>query len=176
MRDEHGDASGFLSGSVGRGRVALEEFVLGGRVQRGRRFVEDQQQGSRPHQGAGQADGLPLAAGKFRAWLVGTAYVAGQAAGDGSQERGRVGAGDRCADGFLVAGSGDVAVADALAQSQLNAGEVLEQRCDPGSPLLGAELGQVGAVDQDLAAGRRVQAAQQLHQRGLAGAVLADQC
>ena len=39
---------------------------------------------------------------------------------------------------------------------------------------VGVQLGQVGAVDQDRAAGRPVELAQQLDQGGLAGAVLAD--
>ena len=43
-----------------------------------------------------------------------------------------------------------------------------------GAPVDGRHRREIRAVDQDAPAGRRVQLGQQLHQRGLAGAVLAD--
>jgi hypothetical protein len=61
--DEHGGAAVFPSGLRGCGRVALEQVVLGGGVEGRGGLVEYQQQGMLPHQGAGQAHRLPLAAG-----------------------------------------------------------------------------------------------------------------
>jgi len=62
-RWEHGDAAALLSCPPGRGRIAFEQVVLCGGVEGRGGFVEDEQQGMLPHQGAGQAHCLPLAAG-----------------------------------------------------------------------------------------------------------------
>ena len=63
---------------------------------------------------------------------------------------------------------------DVVAQRQLEAGEVLEHRGDPAAPLGDLEVAQVDPVGLDGTRRRVVEPAQQLGERGLAGAVLAD--
>src|SRR6266704_1314288 len=76
------------------------------------------------------------------------------------------------ADGRYVVDAGHVAEPDRLPGQQLEAEEVLERPGEPGAPLVGGQPREVDVVDQDPARRRRVQLAQQLDQRGLAGAVL----
>ena len=61
-----------------------------------------------------------------------------------------------------------------VAQGQLEADEVLEHRGDPAAPAVEVEVAEVDAVDLDGAGLGVVEAAEQLGQRGLARAVLAD--
>ena len=63
---------------------------------------------------------------------------------------------------------------DALPGAQLEAEEVLVRAGQAVPPLVGGHAGQLGAVDEDPPVGRLVELRQQLHERGLAGAVLAD--
>jgi hypothetical protein len=79
------------------------------------------------------------------------------------------------ASGRVVEGGVDVAGADVLADAQLVAREVLEDDADAAAQGQLVPLLQVKAVEQDAAGGRGVEAREQLDQRGLAGAVLADQ-
>ena len=81
------------------------------------------------------------------------------------------GAGERGQD---ASSSAPPAGRDVVAQRQLEAHEVLEHGGDAAPPVVEVEPAQVDAVDLDRAAGRVVQPAQQLGQRRLAGAVLAD--
>jgi hypothetical protein len=60
-----------------------------------------------------------------------------------------------------------------LTRRQFEADEVLEARRDPAAPVAVPQAAHRHPVDQDLARGRRVEPAQQLDQRALAGAVLA---
>ena len=69
---------------------------------------------------------------------------------------------------------GEVADPDAVERTQLEAEEVLERAAQPGPPLRHRQRGQVDAVDLDAPAVGRVHPGEQLDQRGLAGAVLAD--
>ena len=67
-----------------------------------------------------------------------------------------------------------VAEPDAVLGAELEPEEVLERAGQPGPPPVGRHAGQVDAVDEDAAARRLVELGEQLHERGLAGAVLAD--
>ena len=51
--------------------------------------------------------------------------------------------------------------------------EVLEDGADPTLPRPGVERAQVLAIDRDAPVRRVIEASEQLHQRGLAGTVLA---
>ena len=60
-------------------------------------------------------------------------------------------------------------------REQLEAVEVLERAGEAIAPLVGRHAREVDAVDGDPPARRRVHVGQQLHERALAGAVLADE-
>ncbi len=79
-----------------------------------------------------------------------------------------------CLDGRLIVDERQVADADRLPGDELEAGEVLETRGDSLPPARRGDAGQVGAVGPDHARRGLVEAAEQLHERALAGAVLAD--
>ena len=66
-------------------------------------------------------------------------------------------------------------ICDVLADRQLVARVVLEQHADAAAQRLGIELAQIDAADPHRRRGRIVEAQQQLDERALAGAVLADQ-
>src|SRR6185436_13429312 len=63
---------------------------------------------------------------------------------------------------------------DVVAQWQLEADEVLEDRGDAAPPRVEVEIAQVDSIDLDRSGLRIVEPAQQLGERGLARAVLAD--
>ncbi|GEM_PF-4488977 len=69
----------------------------------------------------------------------------------------------------------DVAHGHVVAHCRVVAQEVLEDGAGMAVPVGGGELAQVDAIHQDTAARGTVEAQQELHQGGLAGAVLADQ-
>ena len=87
--------------------------------------------------------------------------------------------GQRAARGVADAGAVvhrvDLADADVLARGQVVAHEVLEDHADVRAQVVQVVVAQVAAIEQDAAFIRVVEPRQQLHQRGLAGAVLADQ-
>src|SRR5437588_8352193 len=68
----------------------------------------------------------------------------------------------------------EVANADALQRLKLEAKEILESSREPRSPRVRRDPREVHAIDYDAPAGRLIHAAQQLHQRGFAGSILAD--
>ncbi len=74
-----------------------------------------------------------------------------------------------------VFGAREVADADALAGEKLEADEVLEADGDPLPPRRRLDLREVDAVRRDPAAGRLVEAAEELDERRLPRAVLADE-
>ena len=63
---------------------------------------------------------------------------------------------------------------DVVAQRQLEAGEILEDRGDTTAPGFQRQVAEIDAVDLDRARLRVVQPAEQLGERRLAGAVLPD--
>ena len=65
--------------------------------------------------------------------------------------------------------------ADVLGGGELVADEVLEHGADPGPEVAHVEVAQVHAAVEDLALGRLVEPQEQLHERALPGAVLADE-
>ena len=77
-------------------------------------------------------------------------------------------------DRRLVVQARHVAEADGVARAELEAEEVLERAGQPRAPLVGRHARQRRVVDEDRARRRLVHLRQQLDQRRLAGAVLAD--
>ena len=84
------------------------------------------------------------------------------------------GALDGADDGGLVVEPGHVADADGLARAELEAEEVLEGAGEALAPLVGRHARQRLAVHEDRARRGLVELGEQLDERGLAGAVLAD--
>ena len=74
----------------------------------------------------------------------------------------------------LVVEAGHIADAHGMARPELEPEEILKRAGEPRPPFVGAHAREVDAIHQDATAGRLVQPAQELHERGLAGAVLAD--
>ena len=69
----------------------------------------------------------------------------------------------------------DPADRDIVPGREVEAHEILEDDADARAQLIEVVVAQVAAVEQDAALGRVVEAGQELHDRGLAGPVLADQ-
>jgi len=116
----------------------------------------------RPRQG----DPLPLAARKLGATLV--------AAGEHGVQLGEVRRAGLPERAWIAASrpAGEERV-DVLAERQLEADEVLEHRGEAGAPGVEVDLAQVDAVDLDRAGLGIVEAAEELGERRLPGAVLA---
>ena len=81
----------------------------------------------------------------------------------------------RGADAAVIVHRIDLADADVLGRGEVIAHEILEDHADVGAQIFEVIVAQVAAVEQDATLVGFVQPRQQLHQRGLAGAVLADQ-
>ena len=74
-----------------------------------------------------------------------------------------------------VVGPREVANANALLRDELEAHEILEAGRDVPPPLFGVEVGEVDAIDEDLAIGGPVHRGEEFHERGLARSVHADE-
>src|SRR5262245_42367187 len=77
-------------------------------------------------------------------------------------------------DGRRIRQTRKVADADAVSSKKLEAEEILECTRQTLAPFARVNAGEIDSVDEDTAAGRFVHLRKQLHQRRLAGAVLAD--
>ena len=78
-------------------------------------------------------------------------------------------------DALLVVARLDAADGDVVAGGEIVAHEILEDDTHVGAQLFDVVFAKIAAVEQDAAFVGVVQPGQQLHQGGLAGAVLADQ-
>jgi hypothetical protein len=170
---QHGDGAVSTGPTSGVG-VPLEQGVLGRRVERRRGLVEHEQQRTSAHHAAGDRQPLPLAAGELGAVVPAGAELRAEAGRQGRQHvRGR-----RVGEGLVRAGVGvqrrQVAGRDRLAGDELEVDVVLERAGAPQPPRIAVEGRQVHPVDQHLPGRGPVQPGEQLDQRGLAGAVLAD--
>ena len=76
---------------------------------------------------------------------------------------------------WLIAAGRDASDRDIVARREVVAHEILEDDADAAAQVLDVVFAEVMTVEQYTALVRVVQAGQQLHQRGLARAVLADQ-
>ena len=126
------------------------------------------------HERARQRDLLPLAAGQVDAGVEPLAERGVVALGKAGDQL--VGAGllARADDRLAVGDLWHVAEPDVLRGRRLVVDVVLEHRADLRAQLVGIEVADVDAVDQDPALDRVVEAADELEQRRLAGAVAAD--
>ena len=103
------------------------------------------------------ADALPVAAGQPGDDLVGLAAARGPL------------------DARLVVARRDAADGDVVAGAEIVAHEILEDDAHAAAQLVEVVVAQVVAVEQDAALVGVVEPGQELHQGGLAGAVLAHQ-
>ena len=176
---EHADAIGVADGREAvrdqdrgavprRGEQAIEDLGFAAHVELRGRLVEQHDAGAERDraQRPGERDALPLAARTDRCRRRSRARARCRA----PARFGRAGRLERRAHDVVGRAGGR----DVVAQRQLEADEVLEHRRDARSPRREIELAQVDAVDLDRAGLRIVEAAQQLRERRLAGAVLAD--
>src|SRR5581483_2036281 len=155
---------------------ALEELRLGANVEVGRRLVEHEHRRAAVDgdERTGDRNALPLPAREIRAAGVRGRERRLETARERGEQIGATGALERTADRVVVVHELQRPEGDVLAQRQLVAAEVLEDRRHTALPGGSVELAQVGAVAGDPAAGRLVETGEQLHERGLAGAVQAD--
>ena len=126
------------------------------------------------HEAAGERELLPLAEGHLDALRPGRAELRLQARRQPTDDVVGAGAADGRHDRGLVVQPRHVADAHGVAGPELEAEEVLERARQPRAPLVRGHAGQLDAVHQDPAGGRLVELGEELHQRRLAGAVLAD--
>ena len=158
----------------------VEEAVVEGRfgphVEVGRRLVEDEDPGAalQGEHGPGQRHPLPLPAGEVGAAVELLRQDRVPVVRQGLDQLHDPGALAGLDAGLVVGRPAGVAEDDVLPQGERVLGELLEDGGDAALPGPLVDLGQVDAVDRDAALRRLVEAAQQVHQRGLAGAVLPD--
>ena len=153
---------------------APEHLVFGTGVESGGRLVEDQHLGL-AHVGAGDGDLLPFAAGQLDAVLEALADHLVVAAGQARDHLVGLAAVGGPRDAFVVGARRDPADRDIVAGRQVVADEVLEDDAHAAAQFVEPVVAQVASVEQDAALVGVVEPRQQLHQRGLARAVLADQ-
>ena len=155
-----------------RRRVTLEQGVLGLGVERRRRLVEHEEQRTLAHESAGERELLPLAEADLHALGPGGAELRLEARGELLDDVARAGPLDGRRHRRRVVEPRQVADADGVARPELEPEEVLKRAGEPRTPRIRRHARELDAVDQDAPAGRLIQAAQELHQRRLAGAVL----
>ena len=160
---------------LGNFSEALEDERFGAGIHRGGRLVEHQDVGSLPHERARQRDLLPLAERELAAALEPAAELRLVGERELGDERGSHALLRGLRPARLLLEGSDVADADVLADQELVADEVLEDDADAVAERRDVPLGQVGAVEDDAAAGRFVEPGEELDERGLAGPVLSDQ-
>src|ERR1017187_1168076 len=117
------------------------------------------------HQEARWREDLPLSAGQVRAALVVVAGNAVEATRHGRHDVASARVQYGPCDGRFVVEEPELAGPDAFPHDELETEEVLEQCPDPSTPLFRRDIREVGPIDEDLPARRRVQTAEQLYER-----------
>ncbi len=174
VRDEDRDAA-VVARLARRGREALEQCVLGLRVERGGGLVEHAEQRRVAHEPTSERELLPLPDRQLDAVVPGRSQLGLEPVRHALDDVGRAGATDRGEHRGLVVDVFEVADPDGRERRVLEAEEVLERAGQAIPPLLGVETAEIDAVHGDATLGRLVELAEQLHERGLAGAVLPDE-
>ena len=155
--------------------VALEQRVLRLGVERGGRLVEHQHQRLVAHEAARQRQLLPLAERDVDALGPGRPQLRVQPRRSRSTTSSAPARPTAARHRRLVVEARHVADADRLPRAELEAKEVLKGAGQARRATSSADMRASGcAVDQDLTRRRLVELAEQLHERGLARAVFAD--
>ena len=153
---------------------APEHLVFGPGIE-GRRGLVEHQDGAVPHIGAGDGHLLPLAARQFHAVLEAPPERLLVALRQTRDHAVRQSASRRILDARAVSRLGDQPDLDVLRRREGVAHEILQDQGDAAAQIVEREGAQVDAVDRDAPLGRIVEPRQELDDRGLAGAVLADE-
>src|SRR5215469_6873075 len=153
----------------------LEHLGLRLRVHGGGRLIEHEDIGASAHEGARQRDLLPLAAGELAAITEPFAELRAVAGGQLGDELARLTLGCGLAPALLVLEEALIPSTDILPDEHLVARKILENDTDALAQRALFPVGQVAAIEQDPSGCGRVQPRQELDQRGLARAVLADE-
>src|SRR5208337_1527183 len=149
------------------GEDTIEDLRLSAHVELRRGLVEQDEARAEPHaaKSPGECNPLPLPAGEIRAARIATRedrVEIRQSICTGLNERG---------EDHVVGGPGGSHV---VAQRELEADEILEDRGHPRSPTIEVKRAQLNAVDLDAALLRIVETAQELRDGRLPGAVLSN--
>ena len=178
MRDQHAHAVGHELGE------AQEHLVLRARIECRGRLIEDQQLRV-AHVGARQRDLLPFAARQVDPLLEPPAKHLPVTRGEARQQGGRkrlvrrVDQLDRCvAIGAVVEIAPhrlDLAHPDVLVEAHVVPNEILEDHADLATQRCQIVVAKIDPIEQDPAFGGVVEPGEQLRQRRLAGAILADE-
>ena len=126
------------------------------------------------HVGARERELLPLAEAHLRAAGPRGAELRVESRGESRDDVVGAGAFDRGGDRGLVVESRHVADAHAVARAELELEEILKRAGEARAPRVGGNARERRAVDENVARRRLVHLGEQLHERALAGAVLAD--
>ena len=173
VRDEHRHPS-VRRVRVGRSCELLEQRVFRLRVERGGRFVEDQQERPVAHEAASQRQLLPLTEADLRPARPRRPQLGVEPLGQAVHDILCTCPTDGGVGGSTIVDAREIAYTDGRLGCELETREVLERARQSLAPEGGVDLGEIDTVDEDAPDGRRVHAREQLHQRRLAGAVLAD--
>ena len=153
---------------------ALEDGVLGLGVERRRRLVEDEDVRLLAHEGAREGDLLPLAAGELRPVLEPAPERRVEPAGERRHEVARAAALDRALDPRSSPRCSTLpkpTFSRTLSWYWLKSWKTTPKRARRAS----VPVAKVAAVEEDATLGRLVEARQELDERRLARAVLADE-
>ena len=168
MRDQDRHAA---LGQLGK---SAKYFVLGQRIERRRRLVENDE--LRIAQiAAGQREFLPFTAGEIDAALEAAAEHLLEPIRKALDQVDRPAAGGRGQQPLGIADLADLPGGDVFAGRQIVAHEILKDDADLLVQVFEAVFAQIHAVEQDAAASRLVKARQQLDECRLALPVFADQ-
>ena len=154
---------------------ALEDRLLGLRIERRGGLVEHEDVRLLAHEAARERHLLPLAPRELDAVLEPLSERGLDAGGEVGDERVRAALLHGALDSRHLLEVLDAADADVLAELQLVLVEVLEHDAEPREQVGAIPGAEILAVEEDAALGRLVEARDELHQRRLAGAVLSDE-
>ncbi len=175
MRDQDRDPAVRRDVGARDFREPLEQRVLGLGIQRRGRLVEHEQEWLLAHEAAGERELLPLPEAHVYPVVPGRPELGVEPGREPVDHVTRTGAPDRTLDRRPFVDVGMVAHADTRLRKQFEPVEVLEGAREMGAPLVGRHAREVDAVNGDSPTRRRVHVGEELHERALARAVLADQ-
>ena len=150
--------------------------MFGGRVERSRRLVEDEQQWFGAHHRPTESEGLPLSAGEFGAVAKLFSELAVETFGKATGKVGASGAFECSHDRVGLVDVIEVADTDGVPRHELVAHVVLERGGGSTPPLVEVDSVEPRCVDGNGPEGGCIEAHEQLDERRLARTVFPDDC